>query len=300
MSTATSEAASTPTVEAASTSGDIGSAEDEAARPLDVFTEHLAEALAAAQAEVIAAKVPISGYGRVKDSFDHLKPLIVQLTSQLVASELASLRAASDAALAAQRAQLSQQHELEHGSQISAIAAERDRLVAAAVEACEVAEAEAKVFKEQYETVLHRRDGAQDLIEELEASVAEEKGKLENEQARVAKLEEKLGRLEGRLKAVAEEWEAELGSVLEGCTLKTKREKGAELKDRASSRSKGTTAGTGGGALSAAGGKDAMYKWAEQQKMMLELGMYYDYPFDERFIHISTPGDVENVKEFLQ
>lgn len=77
--------------------------------------------------------------------------------------------------------------------------------------------------------------------------------------------------------------------------------KGAELKDRAASRSKGTTAGTaGGGALSAAGGKDAMYKWAEQQKMMLELGMYYDYPFDERFIHISTPGDVENVKEFLQ
>ena len=43
-----------------------------------------------------------------------------------------------------------------------------------------------------------------------------------------------------------------------------------------------------------------MYKWAEQQKMMLELGMYYDYPFDERFIHISTPGDVENVKEFLK
>jgi len=76
--------------------------------------------------------------------------------------------------------------------------------------------------------------------------------------------------------------------------------KGAELKDRASSRSKGTTAGTGGGALSAAGGKDAMYKWAEQQKMMLELGMYYDYPFDERFILISTPGDVENVKDFLK
>ena len=50
---------------------------------MDVFTEHLAEALAAAQAEVIAAKVPISGYGRVEDNFDHLKPLIVQLNLTL-------------------------------------------------------------------------------------------------------------------------------------------------------------------------------------------------------------------------
>ena len=76
--------------------------------------------------------------------------------------------------------------------------------------------------------------------------------------------------------------------------------KGAELRDRAASKGKGAAAGKGGQMLSAAGGKDALYKWAEQLKMMLTLGKYYDYPFDERFILISTPGDVETVKLFLK
>ena len=76
--------------------------------------------------------------------------------------------------------------------------------------------------------------------------------------------------------------------------------KGAELKDRAASKSKGVSAGKGGQELSSAGGKDALYKWAEQQKMMLEVGKYYDHPFDERFIYISSAGDVETVKAFLK
>ena len=77
--------------------------------------------------------------------------------------------------------------------------------------------------------------------------------------------------------------------------------KGAELKDRARSRDRGDAAGgTGGQKTSAAGGMDAMYKWAEQQKMMLELGKFYNFPFDERFILISSPGEVETAKAFLK
>ena len=77
--------------------------------------------------------------------------------------------------------------------------------------------------------------------------------------------------------------------------------KGAELKDRARSRDRGDAAGgKGGQKTSAAGGKDALYKWAEQQKMMLELGKFYNFPFDERFILISSPGEVEITKASLK
>lgn len=215
----------------------------------ETFNTLLSEALADAQAAVMAAKVPISGYGRVKDAFEHLRPLISKLCSDLVTAELVSLRRSSSEALEAQRVAMEEQRIAEVTQTLERVTAERDLAVSEAETARAVAEAAAAAATEQYETLLKREDGSEMLIAKSEAELAACEEKLAAATARGDKSVEQLTRAEERLKGISDEWEEKLAESLELCTLKSKKElpKTDEQKGRVGrvSRERGEPLGAG-------------------------------------------------------
>ena len=110
------------------------------ASALESFAAQLTEALAEARADMIAAKVPVAGHGRVNSAFELLEPRILRMCAATLELELGSLRASSAAELEAQRAALDEQRVAEVAEKVGAVEAERDGLVAAAEEAKAAAE----------------------------------------------------------------------------------------------------------------------------------------------------------------
>ena len=188
------------------------------------FTVLLAEALTVARSEVIAAKVPISGYGRVNSAFDSIKPKIIQMGSEMLQRELSSLRTSASEALEALRRSMDEQRIAEVAEKVGAVEAQRDAAVAIAEEARAAAAAQAQAAQAEVETVLSRRTGAQELVEKVETELAASEEKRVAAEQRSDRLEEKVGRMEAKLQAIHDEWESSILASLKLCTLKPRKD----------------------------------------------------------------------------
>ena len=186
------------------------------------FCANLREAVGSAQADVLAAKLPIASYGRVKDSFAKLEAHLTSAVVELVEIETFALKEASKAALQKQREEMEAACKAEVASKVGAVSEGRDQAVAAADGARTEAEARTREANERYEALVKRRDGAQDLVEAGEANLLACEEKLEKAIARGDKLEAKAVKFEGRITAAQEEWDNQLVEAMKGCTCVTR------------------------------------------------------------------------------
>ena len=200
------------------------SSEDGRVSAFESFTVLLAEALTVARSEVIAAKVPISGYGRVNSAFDTIKPKIVKMGSEMLQRELSSLRTSASEALEALKRSMDEQRIAEVAEKVGAVEAQRDAAVAIAEEARAAAAAQAQAAQAEVETVLSRRSGAQELVEKVEAELVASEEKRVAAELRSDRLEEKVARFEAKQQAIHDEWESSLLASLKLCTLKPRKD----------------------------------------------------------------------------
>ena len=179
---------------------------------VELFLAELITMMSAAQAEVIAAKVPIGSYGRVKDTFRTLGERIHEATARLVAAELESLCDTNRTTVSAQVADLRDWFGSKAHERITALAAERDAVLAASEER----EREARA---SYQRLVARREGSDELLEKSEQALRVCEQKLLKEKDKAQKLQETLSALEASMSE-----DNRLTDALAGCTLKAKKE----------------------------------------------------------------------------
>ena len=181
---------------------------------LEQFLTDLSLMMSAAQAEVIAAKVPIGSYGRVKDSFVALGQRIHEATTLLVAAELESVCGTASASVSKQVAALKAWFESRAEEQIAAVIADRDTQLAASAEREREAQA-------SYQRLVARREGSDELLEKSEQALRACEQKLLKATSKAEKLEETVSAME----RAADE---PLTDALAGCTLKATKEKATQ------------------------------------------------------------------------
>lgn len=254
--TAPSAAAAASAPRSAAAAAADANVEARAAAASESFLSALHDALAEAEAEVVAAKVPIAGLGRVKGSFSKLRTILDERTGTLVNTALASLQDASNEALTAQRTELGALHDLALAAKEAELLSKREELVSSAEERRAAAEAAAAEAKGQYEALLNRRDHTTELVDKL----AESEEKLEKAHAKIESIEAKLQAKEAKLKQVGEEWEHGLESALKKCTLRP-----LGTKEPGSSKLPG---GAGSSSNSAEGGGVGSGSYGSRRKSM--------------------------------
>lgn len=131
-------------VSAATHPADVARSLEEAnTRFLATFNEFVCQTLASCQAEVLAAKVPLASYGRVKSALDTVASELTETAQQLLSTEFAQLRSSAISSMQALKAQLDATAEASQATAVEVATREADAR-AAELEA-RVGEMEAEV-----------------------------------------------------------------------------------------------------------------------------------------------------------
>lgn len=181
---------------------------------LDVFLKAMDDSSGLAQSEVLAAKVPMGCYGRVKEAFDRHKLQVNTTAKDSLKTALKEICDAAIGSLAAQRNDLRVMFDEQLKLSLDEIAKDRDERVAAA-------EAVTKEAKQEVQRVLYRSSSSEAIISKCEQTLKQNEEKLD-------KQSKKLNSLEEKIKKEVADWESNLKDSLSLCTLKPKKDTAAQ------------------------------------------------------------------------
>lgn len=193
-------------VQAAAHPADVARSLEEAnAHFANAFNEFVVGALASCQDEVLAAKVPLASFGRVKTALDNVRNQLTGSAQQLLTGELAKLRTKAIRSMHAQRAQLEASFAVERQSAIEAATREVH---------AQVVDAEGRVHVANTEIKRLRDLGTkpQETIERLEAELNERETELKKASTLVAHLEAAAAKAE-------DEWKSGYQKAINLCSI---------------------------------------------------------------------------------
>ena len=161
-------------------------------RFLSTFNEFVVDSLAGCQNEVLAAKVPLSSFGRVKSALDTVKSRLAGTAQQLLTAELTELRTKAIESLNAQRAQMDAAAKIVLASAVEGATREALAQAAATAELLRTAEAEIDWLRE-------RSAKPEAIIAGLESELA-------TQGAELARVSDKLAKVEARSARSETDW----------------------------------------------------------------------------------------------
>jgi Ca2+-binding EF-hand superfamily protein len=160
---------------------DIGRSIEEAnVHFLSEFNDFVISTLDRCQTEVLAAKVPLASYGRVKSALDQVKSELTGTAQDLLRKEFGQLRTRTVDGLAAQKIQLEEEFKTRVASGIDKIKMDAENRVKEADKLRKVAEANVKKVEQRFAE-------PQALVTKLEAQVQETNDKVAALEAKIAK-----------------------------------------------------------------------------------------------------------------
>lgn len=109
---------------------------------LSSFNDFVCESIGSCQKEVMAAKVPIASYGRVKSALEAVKDHLSGTAQQLLTTEFGSLRANALESMNAQKEQLDKLHANDLAAAVEVVTRELETRAEEAEAKLQVADAE--------------------------------------------------------------------------------------------------------------------------------------------------------------
>ena len=122
------------------------------------FRAAVGDAISAANSAIMQARIPISGQGRVRDSFTELQSKLAEIADMLVDAERKAIASAHEQALATQKVELEQQHMASVEAKVSELGKERDTQAAEDRAKLMAAEAQLKSTSKQHAELTKQHD----------------------------------------------------------------------------------------------------------------------------------------------
>lgn len=121
------------------------------ARFLGTFQDFVMEIVSGCESEVLAAKVPLSSYGRVHSALEEVKSLLTVTAQEHLAVEFAQLRIGTLECLKAQKDDIEARHKTRHQIAVESIQSDAKSRIAAAEQMQAAAVAESERLKARFE-----------------------------------------------------------------------------------------------------------------------------------------------------
>lgn len=172
---------------------------------LSVFNDFIVETLAACQAEVLAAKVPLESYGRVHSALDAVKKKLTGTAQELLTVEFAQLRTTTIESIKAQKSQLEAGFQAGLQFKVETLTSDVHKRMTEALQKKDDAEREV-------ERLVARSSKPEIFITKLESQLATKEDKLQRSEDKAQRFEMKLNKYE-------QDWHHNYPKVLEICSL---------------------------------------------------------------------------------